>query len=137
MELARNAVDQLIGRNVMTARIGLEISRSDLARSIGVSETQMSKYECGISRITAVRLSQIAAALGMRVADFFIEIAAAENAKCEAATPDSIARHSQVTAEAVALVRAFQRIVDPEERKSLIELAERLAETSDRATESM
>ena len=134
MQSVGNRIDQIIGRNVMAARMERGLSRSELAASIGVSETQISKYEAGASRLTANRLAQIAATLHVNATDFFGEIVAASAGNPANMSADAARRRIEKTNEALELVRAFQQITDSERRQRLVILAKQLAEDSAHAS---
>lgn len=134
MQSVGNRIDQIIGRNVMAARMERGLSQSELAASIGVSETQISKYEAGASRLTASRLAQIAATLHVNATDFFGEVVAASAGNPANMSADAARRRIEKTNEALELVRAFQRITDSEKRQRLVILAKQLAEDSAHAS---
>jgi ribosome-binding protein aMBF1 (putative translation factor) len=69
-ELAR-LIDNLVAKRVRERRIASGMTQQHLAERVGVAPQQVHRYECGESRITAGRLSQIAEALGFSVDDFF------------------------------------------------------------------
>ena len=64
-------VDRHIGRRIHSYRIGLGVSRQQLADEIGVTHQQLQKYEKGTNRISAGRLVLIAKALGKGVSAFY------------------------------------------------------------------
>ena len=65
------AVDQHVGARMRERRIMLGLSQQQLAELIGVTYQQANKYERGINRISAGRLSRIATALGVDVEYLF------------------------------------------------------------------
>jgi transcriptional regulator with XRE-family HTH domain len=64
-------VDYKVGRNVRKRRIELGLSQTDLAQACGITFQQVQKYERGANRVSASRLWQFAAVLGLPVAAFF------------------------------------------------------------------
>jgi DNA-binding XRE family transcriptional regulator len=66
----------LIGRRIRRRRRMLGFTQAQLAAVAGVTFQQIQKYECGIHRISAVRLWQLAQALSAPVGYFFEGIAA-------------------------------------------------------------
>jgi transcriptional regulator with XRE-family HTH domain len=64
-------VDIHVGANVRLRRKAMKVSQSDLADALGVSFQQVQKYERGTNRISASRLYDIAACLGVNVEYFF------------------------------------------------------------------
>ena len=64
-------VDRYVGARIRERRIMLGLTQQQLADLIGVTYQQAHKYEKGINRIAAGRLSGIAHALGVEVGYFF------------------------------------------------------------------
>jgi transcriptional regulator with XRE-family HTH domain len=60
-----------VGARIRERRIMLGLTQQQLADLIGVTYQQAHKYEKGINRIAAGRLSGIAHALGVEVGYFF------------------------------------------------------------------
>ena len=111
------AADCDVGRRIRDYRVALGIASSELARRIGVSNPQIHRYECGLTRVAASRLIDIAAALGVSV-EMLTQGRpdAAEEAADPAASP-----------QAELLMQAFQQISRPEQRAALIALARSMA----------
>jgi transcriptional regulator with XRE-family HTH domain len=61
--------DRRLGLAIRQRRIMLGLSQQQMAELIGVTYQQAHKYEKGINRISAARLSTICAGLGWTVAD--------------------------------------------------------------------
>ena len=64
-------IDRHIGARMHQRRIMLGLTQHQLAELIGVTYQQAHKYEKGINRIAAGRLSGIAQALGVEVGYFY------------------------------------------------------------------
>jgi transcriptional regulator with XRE-family HTH domain len=64
-------IDRRVGARMRERRIVLGLTQHQLAELIGVTYQQTHKYEQGINRIAAGRLSSIAQALGVGVGYFF------------------------------------------------------------------
>lgn len=64
-------VDVQVGRNVRRRRIELGMSQTALAQACGITFQQIQKYENGANRVSASRLWQFAAVLGVQVVYFF------------------------------------------------------------------
>jgi transcriptional regulator with XRE-family HTH domain len=60
---ASGAADKSLGEKIRTRRVAAGIRQEELGKALGVSFQQIQKYEKGVNRVSAVRLSQIAAAL--------------------------------------------------------------------------
>jgi len=61
----------MVGAKVRVFRINRGISQTALAEKLGVTFQQVQKYEKGANRIGASRLSQIATALDISIAELF------------------------------------------------------------------
>jgi transcriptional regulator with XRE-family HTH domain len=64
-------VDRLVGRNIRIIRLQRGVSRSELARQMGLSYQQIEKYEAGTNRLGASRLSRIADVLQVPLLTLF------------------------------------------------------------------
>src|SRR6188472_3056756 len=64
-------IDRIVGARMRERRIMLGLTQQQMADLIGVTYQQAHKYEKGINRIAAGRLSSIAKALGVPVGYFF------------------------------------------------------------------
>lgn len=64
-------VDRQVGARMRDRRVLLGLTQPKAAELIGVSYQQWHKYEKGINRVAAGRLSMIAQALGVEVGHFF------------------------------------------------------------------
>ena len=63
--------DRYVGARLRERRILLGLTQQELAALIGVTYQQAHKYETGINRIAAGRLSRIAQALGVPIGYFY------------------------------------------------------------------
>jgi transcriptional regulator with XRE-family HTH domain len=63
--------DKFIGDKIFQLRLGLGLSRQELAKIINVTHQQLQKYEKGTNRVSAGRLLLIANALGQDVQYFY------------------------------------------------------------------
>jgi transcriptional regulator with XRE-family HTH domain len=62
--------DKKLGEKIRTRRVLAGMSQDDLGKAIGVTFQQIQKYEKGTNRVSAVRLEQIAKALGESISYF-------------------------------------------------------------------
>jgi transcriptional regulator with XRE-family HTH domain len=58
-------MDVLVGQNIRMYRFSRALSQSELGRRVGVCLQQIQKYERDTNRVSASRLTRIAAALGV------------------------------------------------------------------------
>jgi transcriptional regulator with XRE-family HTH domain len=67
---ASGPADRDLGEKIRTRRVASGMSQDELGHALGVSFQQIQKYEKGVNRVSAVRLEQIAGALGESVSYF-------------------------------------------------------------------
>jgi transcriptional regulator with XRE-family HTH domain len=114
--------DAVIGERVRSRRIAARISQAGLAEALGVTLQQVEEYEQGTDRIGYGRLFKIAEVLGCDVMGFFEGIAKAETSW---STPVS---KFVATQDGVALIEAMLKIKKQALRRTVIDIAEKLAE---------
>ena len=122
-------VDRHAGGRVRMRRMILGMSQEKLGEALGVTFQQVQKYEKGTNRISASRLQQMAAVLGVPV-QFFFEGAprvSSQGSSGGDAAPGYVADFLS-TSEGVQLTRAFVRITDPKVRRQLISLVKAMAD---------
>ena len=101
-------------------REALGISQGRLGRHLGLTFSQVQKYEKGTNRIGAGRLYQIAAFLGVQPGYFFAGLDELEEAGADA---NDVRRKGEVS----NLNEAFDAIHDAETRASILALVLSLA----------
>lgn len=107
--------DTAVGQRIRDCRLAMGMPLSELSARVGVSNPQMHRYECGLTRVAASRLIAIAAALGVS-----IEVLTSN-------PPDPARPRPVEEAEVDLLLRAFSNIGQPEQRTALIALARSMA----------
>jgi transcriptional regulator with XRE-family HTH domain len=112
-----------IGERIRSRRIRVGMSQEKLGTPLGVTFQQIQKYERGANRISAGRLLKVAEVLECDVTDFFEGL---QRSRTRAAAEFS---KFLSTKEGVALVEAMLRIRNPQMRRTVIDIAEKLAET--------
>ena len=124
-----NKIDIYVGGRVKARRQTLGVSQEKLGNALGVTFQQIQKYEKGINRISASRLQQIGAVLGVSAAYFFEGLQDLTSALAgfaeEKQTPFN--HDATSTDESLQLMRSFLRINDPAVRKRIIELVKSIA----------
>ena len=118
-----DALDIAVGQRIRIERLARHMSQTELAERIGVSFQQVQKYENGANRVGSGRLYQIAAVLGIHVSTLFKGGERAEK------TNDSGLLDLLAEPQSVRLMRAFAKITDTTVRRSLVQLAEKFAES--------
>lgn len=124
-----NKVDKHVGNRVKARRQTLGISQEKLGGALGVTFQQVQKYEKGTNRISASRLQQIGAVLGVPVGYFFegLQEAAAHVPGFSETAAAPYAAEAVSTNEGLQLMRAFLKIQDSAVRRRIIELVESIA----------
>lgn len=135
MSRRMHPLNQKVGAKVRERRILLGMSQRQLADAIGLTFQQVQKYENGTNRIDAARLAALSNALNVPPQWFFADLGEtlagpAPELPTDIADADEFARRETLT-----LIRAFNRIRDPEKRDSLVALLQAIgdAEDADRA----
>jgi transcriptional regulator with XRE-family HTH domain len=121
-------LDIHIGKRIRQRRLFLGMNQEVLAYGLGLTVQQMQKFEAGANRVSASRLSQVAALLNVSVSYLF------ENYEDgEQTVPDAIkARNVRLEEpDAIALVRRYYAILDPVVRQQFLELVESVAASND------
>ena len=105
-----------VGNRIRSRRRWLGLTQSRLGNAVGVKFQQIQKYECGESRVSALMLVKIAAALETTVAFLVGE-------DHEVAIGGIIAAHLEIPG-AADLLAAFAKIRDGEARCAVLEFAQ-------------
>jgi transcriptional regulator with XRE-family HTH domain len=113
-------IDIYVGGRLRARRTELGISQGRLGRQLGLSFSQVQKYEKGSNRIGAGRLYQVAELLGVSVLYFFDGL--------KGGAPEIAGKSAPVTADTGRVQDVFARISDPEVRHALISLASSMAD---------
>jgi transcriptional regulator with XRE-family HTH domain len=119
-----NEVDKHVGQRIRARREVLKISQGRLGRHLGVTFSQVQKYEKGSNRIGAGRLYQIASFLGVTPNYFFEGLNAADAVPM----PEPAGRASNVGPDEInALTDAYAVIGEQETRASVLALVKSLS----------
>jgi transcriptional regulator with XRE-family HTH domain len=121
-------VDVHVGRRLRMRRLLLGLSQERLGEQLGLTFQQIQKYERGANRLGASRLYEAARALSVDVGFFFEGLEATPQAAVESALPPSGDEADERRRATLDLVRAFERIDDPELRRRVLELTSAVAE---------
>jgi transcriptional regulator with XRE-family HTH domain len=120
-------VDIEVGHRIRIERLARGLSQTALANQLGVTFQQVQKYEKGVNRVGAGRLTKIAAVLGIEVSTFFgaKEMGEGDDAPKEsgAASPLKLLTVSG----AFRLLRAYGDIEDSNLRRSIVDLVEQIS----------
>lgn len=128
VKMSASDIDVHVGTQMRKRREALGISQGRLGRHLGLTFSQIQKYEKGTNRIGAGRLYQIAAFLGVTPSHFFIGIDGEDEAT-------SRQREESRADEVRTLNDAFSSIGDVETRASVLALVRSLAGDASRRRE--
>lgn len=121
MSLTASQIDAHVGRRMRERREALGISQGRLGRHLGLTFSQVQKYEKGSNRIGAGRLYQIADFLGVSPSYFF-EAVGGESGHVDARAPELSSDEMRT------LVAAFSAITEHGTRASVLALVRSLAD---------
>ncbi|MFQ6551891.1 helix-turn-helix domain-containing protein [Aestuariibius insulae] len=107
-------INQLVGRRIRLIRTARTLRQEDLAQALGVSTTQVQKYENGTNRVPASRLFKLSQLLEQPVGWFFDE-------------PKGRYAVTAVDPEALQLAQTVMAISDTPKRAALLRLIHALA----------
>jgi transcriptional regulator with XRE-family HTH domain len=110
-------VDRYVGARMRERRIMLGLTQQELAELTGVTCQQAHKYEKGINRIAAGRLSSLAQALGVEVGYFYDGLTS---------TP-GVVKATPRQGQMLELARNFMAIADRRQQEAICNLARSLA----------
>ncbi len=123
-------VDIHVGKRIRHRRWLAGMTQQQLAESVGIKFQQIQKYETGANRVSASRLWDIAAAMGVDVAFFFEGIEAAQDA-ADTGAPAVKGSAADILGdkEALDLVRSYYAIPE-NQRRRLFDLARVLSDVA-------
>jgi transcriptional regulator with XRE-family HTH domain len=119
-------VDVEVGQRIRIQRLQSGLSQTSLAEQLGVTFQQVQKYEKGVNRVGAGRLTKIAKVLGVPVSTFFGAHDAGTLERSDRGTASSPLKLLTVPG-ALRLLRAYGQLNDGKMRRSIVELVENIA----------
>lgn len=125
VKMSASDIDVHVGTQMRKRREALGMSQGRLGRHLGLTFSQIQKYEKGTNRIGAGRLYQIATFLGVAPSHFFIGVDGEDEAT-------SRQREQSRADELRTLNEAFMSIGDVETRASVLALVRSLAGDANR-----
>lgn len=116
-----SGIDRIVGQRLRWRRRELRLTQEKLGELLSLTFQQVQKYEKGVNRISAGRLYEISAALGVQVA-YFYEGASELLPERETVVSENENKSDVpiLNADTLELIAAFQSITDPSLRKSLL-----------------
>jgi transcriptional regulator with XRE-family HTH domain len=119
-------VDIEVGHRIRIERLARGLSQTALANQLGVTFQQVQKYEKGVNRVGAGRLTKIAEVLGIEVGTFFggKDILDTEDKKEGGETSPL---KLLTVSGAFRLLRAYGDIEDSNLRRAIVDLVEQIS----------
>lgn len=130
-------VDVHVGARLRLRRNLLGMSQEQLGKASGLTFQQIQKYERGTNRMGASRLFQLGRLLNVTVAYFFEEFSAAAVSPAQGFRDNEQTSLEGVPAgdneilqrrETLELIRAYYRITDPKQRRTVYNLIKSMAD---------
>lgn len=129
-------VDIYVGKKLRLRRKLLGLSQESLASAVGVTFQQVQKYERGVNRVSASRLSEFAGALKVPIVYFFEGMNNSDEYTAKSSSRTALAEPSQAfevdalsQPETVELLKHFFRC-SPSVRKKVTEMIKAMANDS-------
>jgi len=119
-------VDIEVGHRIRIERLARGLSQTALANQLGVTFQQVQKYEKGVNRVGAGRLTKIAEVLGIEVSTFFGAKDIAEPGEGRESGEASPLKLLTISG-AFRLLRAYGDIEDSNLRRAIVELVEQIS----------
>jgi transcriptional regulator with XRE-family HTH domain len=123
--LSASLIDAHVGQRLRERREALGMSQGRLGRHLGLTFSQVQKYEKGSNRIGAGRLYQISQFLGVSPLYFFEGLEPGATARAPGRPPAPGVQSGPE--ELAALNEAYAAIPDPDTRKSVLALVRSLS----------
>jgi transcriptional regulator with XRE-family HTH domain len=120
-------VDIEVGHRIRIERLSRGLSQTALANQLGVTFQQVQKYEKGVNRVGAGRLTKIAEVLGVQVGSFFSGKDMLDGGQSKESGESSPLKLLTVSG-AFRLLRAYAEIEDANLRRSIVDLVEQIKE---------
>jgi transcriptional regulator with XRE-family HTH domain len=119
-----NSIDKNVGREIKKARLLLKMRQSDIANILGVSTTQVHKYEQGISSLSVDKIRKLCDTLGISLVKQIEDSYSSSNSALEhpffSSTTNKL--NKELSDDIDSVIEYFIKIKNPETRKSIIHL---------------
>ena len=119
-------VDIEVGHRIRIERLARGLSQTALANQLGGTFQQVQKYEKGVNRVGAGRLTKIAEVLGIEVGTFFSGKDVLDSERTKVVGEASPLKLLTVSG-AFRLLRAYGEIEDGELRRAIVDLVEQIS----------
>jgi transcriptional regulator with XRE-family HTH domain len=128
----KNPVDAHVGLRIRAARLAAGWSQERLGNALSVTFQQVQKYEKGVNRVGAGRLSDVAKILGVSMPYFFENLEGGDKAPKVNEGLKAITE-ALSTSDGIRIARALARIPEPDVRRRIADLLEAMVERERRA----
>ena len=119
-------VDVEVGHRIRIERLSRGLSQTALANQLGVTFQQVQKYEKGVNRVGAGRLTKIAEVLGVPVGSFFSGKELLVDGQAKDGAGEASPLKLLTVSGAFRLLRAYAEIEDTNLRRSIVDLFEQI-----------
>ena len=119
-------VDVEVGHRIRIERLSRGLSQTALANQLGVTFQQVQKYEKGVNRVGAGRLTKIAEVLGVPVGSFFSGKEMLVDGQAKDVAGEASPLKLLTVSGAFRLLRAYAEIEDTNLRRSIVDLVEQI-----------
>ena len=119
-------VDVEVGHRIRIERLSRGLSQTALANQLGVTFQQVQKYEKGVNRVGAGRLTKIAEVLGVPVGSFFSGKELLVDGQAKDGAGEASPLKLLTVSGAFRLLRAYAEIEDTNLRRSIVDLVEQI-----------
>jgi len=120
-------VDVEVGHRIRIERLARGLSQTALANQLGVTFQQVQKYEKGVNRVGAGRLTKIAEVLGVPVGAFFTGKEVLDSEERAQGSDEASPLKLLTVSGAFRLLRAYADIEDGNLRRSIVDLVEQVS----------
>jgi transcriptional regulator with XRE-family HTH domain len=123
-------IDKYVGTRIRTRRLMLGMTQEKLAKALGLGTQQIRNYEQGSTSVMPHRLLQLAEALHVPSAAFFLEGApfAKHSRYASNSSPVHFLRNFPTAVDDYAFLRNYLRIKSDEVRRALAAITDALAD---------
>ena len=121
-----NSDDIQVGQRIRARRMAQGMSQTELGNLLGVTFQQVQKYEKGVNRVGAGRLTKIAEVLGVPVGSFFSGKEMLVDGQAKDGAGESSPLKLLTVSGAFRLLRAYAEIEDTNLRRSIVDLVEQI-----------
>ena len=99
---------KVVGRRLKLLRMEHNVSQTDLAKGIGMSQTNLSNIEAGRTAVTIQNLIRIRELLGCKMSDFFVDFDGEEEEASQKEKGAVKGKRAAVGSKAISIEEAVQ-----------------------------